>query len=68
MTWIITLISVTGSILNAKHSVYCFYIWIMSNILWIMYDLYIKLYSRALLDIFQTIICIYGIINWRKMK
>lgn len=66
MTWIMTAISMFGSYLNSVKSIYCFYVWIIANILWIIYDVSIKLYSRAALDILQTILCVYGIINWRQ--
>lgn len=64
--WIVTVISVFGSILNARKSNKCFYVWIIANVFWLIYDIYTKLYSRAALDILQTIICISGIIHWRK--
>lgn len=64
--WIITIISILGSIFNAKKSILCFYIWILSNILWFTCDIYFKFYSRAVLDTLQTALCIYGIIYWKK--
>lgn len=63
--WIVTMISLIGSVLNARKSKWCFYIWILANTLWLIYDVYIGLYSRAALDIMQTIICISGIIYWK---
>lgn len=64
--WIVTIISLIGSVLNAKKSKWCFYVWILANVLWLIYDIHIGLYSRAALDTIQTIICISGIIYWKK--
>ena len=66
--WIVTAISVFGSILNARKSNKCFYVWIIANVLWLAYDIYTRLYSRAALDIVQTGICISGIIYWKKSE
>lgn len=64
--WVVTIISLIGSVLNAKKSKWCFYIWILANMLWLTYDIHIELYSRAALDVIQTIICVSGIIYWNK--
>lgn len=66
--WIVTAISVFGSILNARKSNKCFYVWIIANVLWLAYDIYTRLYSRAALDIVQTAICISGIIYWKQSE
>lgn len=64
--WIITAISIIGSFFNAKKSILCFYIWIIANLLWFICDIHFKFYSRSALDILQTILCIYGILHWKK--
>ena len=64
--WIVTAVSIFGSILNAFKSKWCFYVWILANAFWFAYDIYIDLYSRAALDIVQTIICVSGIYYWNK--
>ena len=66
--WIVTIISLIGSALNARKSIICFYVWILANICWLVYDIHVKLYSRAVLDTVQTLLCISGIIYWRKEK
>ncbi len=64
--WIVTAISVFGSILNARKLKACFYVWIIANVCWFIYDMRTGLYSRAVLDTIQTIICICGIFHWDK--
>ena len=66
LTWLITLASLTGAFFNARKSIVGFYIWIVANLSWVVYDLWINEYSQAVLFLAYTGITIYGIITWRK--
>ena len=67
-TWILTAACLTGTVLNVKKIKYCFHIWTVANILWLAYDIYTGLYSRAVLDAVQLGFAIWGIIAWNKKK
>lgn len=67
-TWIVTLMCLAGTILNVKKNIWCFYIWAVANILWLLFDIFTGLYSRALLDFVQFLFALWGIIEWRKNK
>ncbi len=67
-TWVLTAVSLTGTVLNVKKIKYCFYIWTASNASWFIYDLYIGLYSRAVLDAVYLGLAIWGIYAWRSKK
>lgn len=64
--WVVTAICLFGNALNVKKRVSGFYVWIVSNLCWLAYDLLTGLYSRALLDIVQTGFCVWGIIEWKR--
>lgn len=66
LVWAITAISITGTILNARKIIGSFYLWIIANIFWCCIDLVNKQYGRAFLDIFQLILGVYGLLEWRK--
>lgn len=66
--WIITILCLVGTVLNVKKIIYCFHIWIVANIAWLIFDISTGLYSRALLDFVQLIFAVWGIIEWRKKK
>ena len=68
LTWIITAISLIGTILNIKKNIACFYLWTIGNIAWLIFDLYSGLYSRTVLDIVQLVFAIWGIIAWNNKK
>ena len=65
-TWIATIIALTGTVLNCKKIRYCFYLWIITNTMWLVWDLYTGLYSRAILDLFQLALAVYGLLEWKK--
>ncbi len=65
-TWIIAVISITGSLFNVKKNVFCFYLWALCEILCCIIDIKNKHYGRAFLDIFCLGMNIYGIITWTK--
>lgn len=68
ISWLTTAICLIGTILNVKKINLCFYLWLIGNILWLCIDVYNGLWSRALLDIVQGILAVWGIIEWRTQK
>lgn len=62
LTSFITLICLIGTVLNVKKIIWCFYLWCFGNLLWLIFDLYSNLYSRAILDIVQFGFAVWGII------
>ena len=68
ISWITTAICLLGTILNVKKLNACFYLWLFGNILWLCIDIYNGLWSRAILDIVQGVLAVWGIIEWRKNK
>lgn len=67
-TWAITILSLTGTALNVKKNIWCFYIWAVANIAWMGFDIWSDLYSRAVLDCIQLALAIWGIYTWRNAK
>ena len=68
ISWITTAICLLGTILNVKKLNTCFYLWLIGNIMWLCIDIYNGLWSRAILDIVQGVLAVWGIIEWRKNK
>ena len=68
ISWITTAICLLGTILNVKKLNTCFYLWLIGNILWLCIDIYNGLWSRAIPDIVQGVLAVWGIIEWRKNK
>lgn len=68
ITWVLSIISIIGTWLNAKKLWCCFIIWIACNTGWFIWDIINMVYSRAVLDMVQTVFCIYGLYEWRNEK
>lgn len=66
ISWITTAICLTGTVLNVKKINFCFWLWLAGNILWLVIDIINGLWSRAILDIVQGVLALWGIIEWRK--
>ena len=66
--WDLTAVSLTGTVLNIRKNIWCFYIWLIGDILWCTLDFTSGTYGRALLDFVQVILAICGIVSWKKPK
>lgn len=66
MSWLFTAVCLTGTVLNCKKKIACFYFWIVGNVMWFLFDLCSGLYSRAVLDAVQLSLAVYGIYEWKK--
>jgi hypothetical protein len=64
--WIGTALILLGTFINARgHFLYAFIIWIIGDITWIIYDLYINNFSHLSLSATIILINLYGIYNNR---
>lgn len=68
ISYIITAITLIGTIGNSFQKIWCFYIWIPTNLFWIIYNIIIKQYQQAILYTVNIITSIVGLISWRKNK
>lgn len=66
VTWILTAISLTGTVFNIRKKIICFYIWLIGDLLWCIFDLMSGTNGRATLDFIQIILSICGILSWKK--
>jgi len=62
--WIATCLSITGASLNAFHLKEGFYVWILANILWIVFGIKTKHYGVVVMFIVYSIISAIGILVW----
>lgn len=66
MTWLVTFICLLGTVLNVRRNIACFYLWVIGNTAWLIFDLISGLYSRAVLDSVQLGFALWGIAAWSK--
>lgn len=68
MSWITTAVCLAGTVLNVKKMSACFTVWLIGNILWLIWDIHNGFTSRAVLDIVQGCMSIWGIRSWRSAE
>lgn len=64
LTWICSIISLLGTILNSNMNKYGNFIWIFTNMFWLVYDFSIGAYAQSLLYFIYFLLAIYGFIKW----
>lgn len=64
LTWIFSIISLLGTILNSNMNKYGNFIWIFTNMFWLIYDFSIGAYAQSLLYFIYFLLAIYGFIKW----
>lgn len=67
MTWIITIFSLIGAVLNIKKSKWCFYVWAVTNSSWMIVDFVYGLYAQSALFFVYFCLAIWGIIEWEPL-
>lgn len=65
-SWVLVALSLTGNIFVVKKNVVGQWLWALSNIGWITYDLSIGAWSQATLFGVYFALCIWGIVSWSK--
>ncbi len=66
LSWIMSLIALTGTILNAQMKKEGFYFWIVSNLYLSYMDWKAGLYYQSLLLFIYFLLALNGLYNWNK--
>lgn len=67
-TWIVTVLSLVGTVANVKRRSWCFIIWLGTNITWCVVDIRYGLYSQAFLYAIYTGLALWGLHEWRNKR
>ena len=65
-SWTFVALSLLGNVFVIKKNVIGQWIWAVSNIGWVAYDLYIGAYSQAFLFAVYLGLCVWGIMSWTR--
>lgn len=68
LTYVMMVIALVGSYLNAKQRREGFLLWMITNGFWIIHNLTVSEYAQAILYAANMVIAIMGFINWKKDK
>ena len=64
--WIAMILAMIGTFTNAKGIRSCFYVWIVSNALFLALSINLASWSQAGLFGFNLFMCVYGLNKWPK--
>lgn len=65
-TWPLAILTVVGVVLNVKKRRFCFVIWSVTNIFWVVYNYTIEAYAQAAVFAVYFGLAIWGIIQWGR--
>ena len=68
VSYIVTVITLIGTFANAFKKRWSFLVWIVTNLFWIGYNLYIKQPQQAIIYAANLITSIIGFVYWGKTK
>lgn len=68
MTWLLTIASLIGVVMNIRLDRRCFYIWTVTNACWCLVDYHKGLYAQAALFAVYFLLAVYGVYEWEKRK
>lgn len=68
MSWLISIIALIGTFLNANRNKYGFVIWLITNIYWTIADFNAGLYAQSALFLAYTLLAVKGLITWTKKE
>lgn len=68
LSYAVTAISIIGTIANSFQKRWCFYVWIITNSFWVVFNTINKQHSQAILYLFNLAMAIVGLRKWRKTK
>jgi nicotinamide riboside transporter PnuC len=68
LAWVAFVFAVLGAYLAAKKKASCWWVWLVTNILWSIYAYQTKQWPILLTEIVFVVSNIYGIICWKKDK
>lgn len=68
LTWLLTVLSLLGVILNIKKKRICFVIWAFTNLVWAIVDFMEGIPAQGILFIGYFLLSLWGIYEWRKGK
>lgn len=68
ISWIATTIAIIGTIANAHQKRFGFWFWLISNVFWVAFNIYNKMYAQAAVYIFNSAMCVVGLVKWKNNK
>lgn len=66
ISWIMTGLTIVGTVLNSFQKKAGFIFWLISNLFWTYINVQSGLYAQAAVYVFNSVMCLVGIVQWKK--
>ena len=66
--WIVSVLSLVGTVANIYKARWCFAVWAVTNAAWTLYDIHKTAYPQAALQAVYFVLAIWGLWAWRKRQ
>ena len=64
--WLGFILILLGYYFNARKKIYCFYIWGLGNVVYVIYGFIINAFPMMAMSAFVLIMNVYGYLSWVK--
>lgn len=64
--FLITAASIVGTCANSFQKKWCFYVWMVTNTFWCVYNFIAGQHAQAILYVFNFVMCVVGLRKWKK--
>ena len=65
LTYVIAALAIIGTAANSFQKRWCFYIWLVTNAFWCIYDFKIGAYAQAVQFVVYFMLSVNGLMQWR---
>jgi nicotinamide riboside transporter PnuC len=67
LMWIVAIVSLVGTVMNARRQRWCFILWGATNLCWTAYDVSLHAWPQAALMAVYFALSIYGWVQWVRI-
>lgn len=68
ISYVVSIITVVGTVANAFQKRWCFWIWLITNAFWIGWNIAIGEYAQSVIYVVNLTTCIIGLFKWKRNK
>jgi membrane protein implicated in regulation of membrane protease activity len=65
LMWLVTILSIVGTVANIYGRRWGFAVWLGTNLSWAIYDAWIGAWAQAVLFLVYAGLAIWGLVKWR---
>lgn len=68
ISYVVSIITIVGTVANAFQKRWCFWIWLITNAFWIGWNIAVGEYAQSIIYIVNLTTCIIGLFKWKRNK